>query len=188
MTGLVLAAVSWLAVPDGSRAFVDNIRQIVAYGGEAFWNKHSPRAFWAMLLTSPTEDKKPLVVALAAVCSLAGIVAAWWVKQRSGAPVAVMFPVAVFLSLWATPHALIYEWALLIAAAVVLWENRPASRDVWVCLFALAWLALTVSTTFAYLQIEKLKLPISLQVSVPVLGAVGWLAARELARSREAQT
>ena len=40
---------------------------------------------------------------------------------RTGAPVTVMFPVAVFLSLWASPHALVYEWALLVAAAVVLW-------------------------------------------------------------------
>jgi hypothetical protein len=97
-----------------------------------------------------------------------------------------MFPVAVFLSLWASPHALIYEWALLIAVAVVLWERFPASRDVWQCLFALAWVALAVSTSLARMQ-QSDKWPVVLQVGVPVLGLVGWFAARELARSSEAQ-
>ena len=98
-----------------------------------------------------------------------------------------MFPVAVFLSLWASPHALIYEWALLVAAAIVLWERFPERRDAWLCLFALAWLALAVSTVAAKVQIDR-QWPVALQPSVPVLGVVGWLAARELmARSPDEQ-
>ena len=58
-----------------------------------------------------------------------------------------MFPVAVFLSLWASPHALVYEWALLIAVAVVLWTDFPDSRDAWLSLFALAWVGLAVRNT-----------------------------------------
>jgi alpha-1,2-mannosyltransferase len=185
VTGLLLAAVSWGVVPDSSRAFVENIRGIVGFGGEAFWNKHSPRAFWALLFTHPTDDKHPVVLALVAVCALASIGIAWWVKQRTGAPVAVMFPVAVFLSLWASPHALIYEWTLLVAAAVVLWERLPASRDVWLCLFGLAWIVLEISTPLAKVQIDG-KLPVVVQVSVPLLGLVGWLTAKELVRSRGA--
>src|SRR5262245_30895851 len=185
VTGGILAAVSWLAVPEGSQAFVDNIRTIASFTGEGFWNKHSPRAFWALLLTHPADDRQPAIIALAAICSLAGIAVAWWVKQRTGAPVAVMFPVAVFLSLWASPHALIYEWTLAFAAAVVLWERFPASRDVWLSLFALSWLVLTISTTLAFVQIRQ-GFPVVVQLSVPVLGVVGWLCAKELARSREA--
>ncbi|MCI0701219.1 MAG: hypothetical protein L0241_09080, partial [Planctomycetia bacterium] len=129
----------------------------------------------------------PVIIALAAVCSLAGIAVAWWVKQKTGAPVAVMFPIAVFLSLWASPHALVYEWALLVAVGVVLWERFPASRNVWLCLFALAWLVLTISTPLAQAQIRA-ELPVVVQVSVPVLGLVGWLGAKELARSRDTHT
>jgi alpha-1,2-mannosyltransferase len=193
VTGGVLAAVSWLVVPEGSRAFADSLGKIAAFGGEGFWNKHSPRAFWALLLMSPpgeqlqVNDKHPVVIALAGVCSLAGIAVAWWVKQRTGAPVAVMFPVAVFLSLWASPHALIYEWTLAVAAAVVLWERFPASRDVWLPLFVLVWLVLAVGTPLAAVQIRK-ELPVIVQFSVPMLGLVGWLGAWELARSFEAQS
>lgn len=179
VTGLALAAVSWVALPDASRAFVESLRDNAKYGGENMWNKHTPKAFAEMLV----PDVPAVAWAVALLCSGAGVVMAWWVARRTGAPVAVMFPVAVFLSLWASPHALIYEWALLVAAGVVLWERFPQRRDTWLCLFALAWLVLTVSTVVAKVQID-LNLPFAVQVSVPVLGMVGYRAARELADDR----
>jgi hypothetical protein len=177
VTGLSLAAVSWLALPEASEAFVTSLSQNVGYEREGMWNKHTPRAFFALLLPGSPEVSWLLTGAVA----LASIAVAWWVARRSGAPVAVMFPVAVFLSLWASPHALVYEWALLLAAALVLWERLPEHRDSWLCLFALAWVALAISTPLALAQIKYL--PVAVQVSVPLLGVVGWLAARELART-----
>jgi len=180
-TGAALAAVSWIILPDASWAFVETLEQNAAYGGEEGWNKHSPRAFWTLLLP---EAQPASIWSLAASCSLAGIVGAAWVARRTGAPVAVMFPVAVFLSLWASPHALIYEWALLVPAAVVLWNEFSQRRDVWLCLFVLAWAALTVSTTLTLVEIRYLRPPVVVQVSIPVMGVVGWLAMRELGRVR----
>ncbi len=182
VTGFALAAVSWLVVPDGSRSFVLTLRANAGFGEFGTWNVVNPKAFFALLLPGLPEVYWPLAVA----CSFVGIALAWRVKQKTGAPVAVMFPVAVYLSLWASPHALVYEWALLIAAAVVLWERSPASRDVWLCLFALTWVALAVSTPLARMQ-QMSGLPVVLQVGVPVLGLIGWLAAREFARSFGAQ-
>jgi alpha-1,2-mannosyltransferase len=176
VTGGVLAAVSWIAVPGASQAFVDTLRANIAYGGENAWNLHSPRAFWRMLL----PGAGPAVIwALTAACALAAIGVAAWVARRTGAPVAVMFPVAVFLSLWVSPHTLIYEWALLILAAVVLWEQFPERRNAWLCVFAPAWAALAVSTPLSLLQIKFLQLPVVVQVSIPVMGFVGWRVARE---------
>jgi alpha-1,2-mannosyltransferase len=182
VTGCVLAAVSWLAVPDGSRSFVLTLRANAGFAEFGMWNVVNPKAFFALLLPGVPEAYLPL----AGLCSLAGVVTAWRVKRVTGAPVAVMFPVAVFLSLWASPHALIYEWALLIAAAVVLWDRLPDSRDVWLCLFSLAWVALAISTPLAKSQIAA-GWPIAIQVAVPALGLVGYLAARELARAIEAR-
>jgi alpha-1,2-mannosyltransferase len=101
-----------------------------------------------------------------------------------------MFPVAVCLSLWASPHALIYEWALLIAVGVVLWKRYSSHRDAWLCLFLLAWIGLTTSTPLALVQIRFLHWPSVVQISIPILGVVGWLGARELlaARSSEEQS
>jgi hypothetical protein len=187
VTGAVLAAVSWVALPKVSRAFVDSLGANVGYRGENLWNKHSPRAFWALILPldEPASENEvnPVILGLAAACALAGVGVAAWVARRTGGPVEVMLPLAVFLSLWASPHALVYEWALLVAAAVVLWERFPDRRDAWLTLFALAWLVLGTSTTLAKLQIDR-HWPVVLQYSVPVLGVVGWLTAQELARPR----
>lgn len=177
VTGLSLAAMSWLALPEASQAFVDTLRSNVGFGGEGMWNKHTPRAFFEMLLPGRPDVYWPLALIVSAVC----VAVAGWVAHRSGAPVAVMFPVAVFLSLWASPHALIYEWALVVAAAVVLWERFPHHRDAWLCLFTLAWVVLAVSTPLALVQIKHL--PVAVQVSVPVLGVVGWRSVRELMRN-----
>lgn len=181
VTGAALAAVSWLALPGASRAFVDTLEANATYGGEKMWNKESPRAFWTLLLPGATSA---VVWGLTLASGAAGIVAAWWVARRTGAAVAGMFPVAVFLSLWVSPHALIYEWALLVPAAVVLWERFPERRDAWLCLFAAAWLVLAVSTPLAKVQLDYLHPPAVVQVAVPVMGLVGWLVARELAASR----
>lgn len=175
--GAVLAAVGWLAVPDGSRAFVETLASNVGYGGENGWNKQSPRAFWTLLLPdAPT----PVTWALTGATAAAGLGVAAWVARRTGAPVAVMFPVAVFLSLWLSPHALIYEWAVLVPAAVVLWRRFPGRRDAWLCLLAVAWLVLMVSTPLALVQIRYLHPPAVVQVAVPVMGWVSWRVAREL--------
>jgi hypothetical protein len=181
-TGAVLAAISWTMVPDGSRAFVETLRTNAGFAEFGMWNVVNPKAFFALLLPGLPELYWPL----AGLCSLAGVAVAWRVLRKTGAPVAVMFPVAVFLSLWASPHALVYEWALLVAAAVVLWDRFPGSRDAWLCLFTLTWLALAVSTPLAKSQIDA-KLPVAVQLAVPVLGLVGWLAARELERTAGAQ-
>jgi hypothetical protein len=181
-TGCALAAVSYLAVPNGSKAFVQTLRSNAGFAEFGMWNVMNPKAFFALLFPGLPQVYWPL----AAACSLAGVLLAWRLARRTGAPVAGMFPAAVFLSLWASPHALVYEWALLVAAAVVLWEKFPESRDAWLCVFALAWLALAVSVPLAKNQIAA-GWRVVVQIGVPVLGLAGWLAARELARSPEAQ-
>jgi hypothetical protein len=93
-----------------------------------------------------------------------------------------MFPVAVFLTLWLSPHTLIYEWALLIPAAVVLWDRLPSRRLTWLAVFAVAWVALTVSTAAVQGQVRFLKLPVAVQPSIPLLGYVGFRVFRELGR------
>jgi hypothetical protein len=182
LTGCALAAASWLLVPDGSRSFVLTLRENAGFAEFGMWNVLTPKAFFSMLL--PGAPVLPLV--LAALCSVAAIALMWNMKRRTGAPVAVMFPAAVFLSLWASPHALVYEWALLVAAAVVLWDRVPESRDAWLCLFALVWVGLAISTPLAKSQFAAGGSEV-VQVGVPMLGLAGWLTTRELARSAGAQ-
>src|SRR6185437_7243081 len=178
VTGAILAAISWIALPEASWAFVDSLQANLAYGGEAGWNKQSPRAFWFLLL----PEASSLVIGLLTLAStLPFIAAAMWLAWRTGAPVASMFPVAIFLSLWVSPHTLIYEWALLVPAAIVLWERFPERRDAWLCMFVAAWLALVSSTPLTKALIDYAESRIVVQFSVPVMGAIGWIAMRILA-------
>jgi alpha-1,2-mannosyltransferase len=181
VTGVVLAAVSWVALPEASLAFVESLGKNVTFAGERMWNKHAPRAFFEMIAPGlPTGVYWGLAIVVSALC----VWIAWRVRRQTGAPLAAMFPVAIFLSLYASPHALIYEWALAFAAGLVLWERYPAGREVWLCLFALSWVVLTASTPLALVQERFLHLPAVVQISVPVMGVVGWLAARELMAAR----
>lgn len=178
VTGAVLAAISWIILPDASRAFVDSLQANLTYGGEKGWNKESPRAFWSLLL--PQADG--WIITLLTVASvLPLLMAAVQVSRRTASATDAMFPTAVFLSLWVSPHALIYEWSLLVPAAIVLWQRVPDRRDVWLVLFTVAWIALAISTTLAKGQIDYLQPPFVVQIAVPVMGVVGWRAMRELA-------
>lgn len=176
-SGAILAAISWLGMPDASQAFVDSLRANLGYGGEKGWNKESPRAFWALLLPGASSGT---IWALTAATAAPLIALAWRVSRRSGAEVASMFPVAVFLTLWVSPHSLIYEWAILVPAAIVLWERFPANRDAWLPWFTAAWLVLAASTPLAKAQIDWLKPPGTLQIAIPVMGVVGWVVMRKL--------
>jgi len=180
VTGGVLAAISWIALPDASWAFVDSLQANLGYGGEKGWNKESPRAFWMLLFPGASSAG---VWSLTAAVVLPMIAAAWRVSKRTGAEVATMFPVAVLLTLWVSPHTLIYEWALLVPAAIVLWERFPEKRDMWLVLFAATWLVLASSTPLAKVQIDYLKLPGVVQIAVPVMGVVGCLAMKNLQSS-----
>jgi alpha-1,2-mannosyltransferase len=181
VTGLALAALSWGALPEASQAFVDSLHGNVQFTGEKMWNKHTPKAFFEMLLPGFPAG---VYWALAGVVSAVCIAVAWRVGRSTGAPVAVMFPVAVFLSFYASPHALIYEWTLVVAAGIVLWELFPERRDVWLCLFAVVWVVLAASTPLSFVQEKFPALPCVVQISVPVMGIVGWRVARELMRAR----
>lgn len=174
--GAALAAICWGALPTASWAYVENRLAIWGFRGFGLWNVHTPKAFFELLL----PDFSVVSWLLALVVSGISVGIAWRISRRSHASVATMFPVAIFLSLFASPHALIYEWALLIAAGVVLWNRYPTHRDAWLCLFVLTWIGLTVSTPLALVQIRYLELPRVVQVSIPIMGVVGLLGAREL--------
>ena len=187
-----LAAVSWGALPEASQAFVGFASGNVGSRGERMWNKHTPRAFFELLAPGPVP-RGSLLGGLRArvVCSRPAIVVAWRVKQRTGAPVAVMFPVAVFLSLWASPHALIYEWALLFRGGRGALGTIPGiARCVALPLCARLGGAGGRARRFRSCRRSSGDFRSVVQFSVPVMALVGWLGARELmlARSAEAQS
>jgi hypothetical protein len=79
---------------------------------------------------------------------------------------AALFAGAICATLWISPHAMIYDWAILLAPAVLLWEALPAQRAEWQWLYALIWLVTFVGGPLTLAQLRWL--PGALQISVPV--------------------
>ena len=94
-------------------------------------------------------DDKSVGNVVGLVCGLLSVALFifFWSRRHNDLP--VMFAAAVFLTLWASPHTMIYEWTLAIIPAVLLWDRVPEKRQEWLIMFSVAWIALFVSTPLA---------------------------------------
>jgi len=92
----------------------------------------------------------------------------FWRRHRDRFP--LTFAAAVALTLWITPHAMIYDWAVLLIPAILLWEEVPEGRGRWRALYALVWLATFLGDPLTYGQWRWFHRAV--QVTVPVLGFV----------------
>jgi hypothetical protein len=146
--------------------------------GFPLWHAHTPREFWLLLMPGIPA----LSDALALLSTGAGIVVfiLFWRKLRCEP--ALLFAGAICLTLWITPHAMIYDWSILLIPAVLLWEKRPDCRGLWKVLFALIWAATFLSGPLTRAQLKIL--PFAVQVSIPVLLFALYNAYRNLVISR----
>ena len=175
-TGVLLLVATALFIPDAGRRFVEDFGPILRmHSAGTMHQLHSTQGFWVLLLPGHAEAAK----LLSAVCSLFGVAALVVVWRRFREDVSIAFAVAVLLTLWISPYAMIYDWSILLIPATLLWRHVPAERPRWRVLFAALWLVSFVSGPLVRGQ-EKV-LPFAVQISVPVLAAVavvGWMGLR----------
>jgi hypothetical protein len=120
---------------------------------------------------------------IAIVIGLAAIAVFAWLYWRRGDDLPVMFGGAVFLTLIAGPHVLIYEWMLLAIPGLLWireWGDRP---NTWFVLYACAWGVLFFCTDLNGIILTWV--PMTVQWSVPVLLGVGWYAVVLLSKPRK---
>jgi alpha-1,2-mannosyltransferase len=187
-TGLILLAVSYAVVPAETDLFIRKLPEIARYDAFHFYNLHNPKAFFTLWTY---DDKKAgnLLGLEFLLAASAGFVL-FWRRHRDNLP--IMFAAAVFLTLWASPHTMIYEWTLVLIPAVLLWDRVPERRDDWRVIFAVAWIVLFVSTPLAKFLFEWTMFPETgagwaVQLSVPVMGVLGVWAARVLGRREQVE-
>ncbi len=178
MSGLILTLGSFPFIPEVWTGFYQSLSGNVKYADFEQFKMHNPLAFWRLLIPNATFWHWPL----AGLCSLLAIL--WFVTvwRRHRRNLEIMVGAVVFVTLWGSPHALIYEWAVLGVTAVLWWKpmaGDPAARFV---LYGTAWLAMFVSTHFAELQVNTTGQAV--QVSIPIMAAVGVFALRFLPRDR----
>ena len=184
VTGAVLVGASYPLVPDAWAEFVHGLGANVRFDNFEWWKAHGPRAFWRLLL--PGEGLGPLRTGLTLLTVAAGLAAFVQVWRARRDDTAVLFGAAVALTLWASPHVMIYEWAVAVVPAVLWWERVPHARPAWVVLFAAMWVAFFTATDMSrgvdWAERHWLGRadPVLFQYSVPVAGWVGWRASRLL--------
>jgi hypothetical protein len=186
--GAALTGGSWLIVPEAWDGFVGTLGSNAAYESFDWWKMHNPRAFWRLLLPEPVVLQsvrgiditlQALLWFLSAAAGVGVFVRLWW-RQWENLP--VMFGGAVLLTLWASPHTMIYEWTLALVPAVLWWTHTPRHRSAWVVLYAVVWVALLTATDVGRAQawVTRTKLgfdpAVVIQYSVPAIGWAGWRA------------
>jgi len=198
-TVAILSAGSYALLPTAWEQFLATLPANSKFDSFEWWKNHTPRAFARLLF--PSTVRTPWEGRVTVAAALLGV--AWFVRIRRTHrhDLRAMFAAMILLMLWASPHALIYEWAIAFAAGYLLWERAPDRRK-WVIPLAAMWFALLVSTHFCQLQVwlwSKLdpersqavwephpdgNVVILLQVSVPTAVWFGGAALKLLRRER----
>lgn len=176
LSGLLLTLGTFPFIPEVWDGFVASLTRNAKYADFEQFKMHNPLAFWRLLVPDATRWHWPLAVA----CS--GLAIIWFVRvwQKHRRDLAVMFGAVAFVTLWGSPHALIYEWSVLGVTAVLWWKKLEGDPPARFLLFGTAWLALFLSTHFAELQVNNTGRAV--QVSIPLLAAVGVFALKFLPR------
>ncbi len=168
--GGVLAALCFLLLPEASWAYVDFARTVLpnlpSWQEFPLWHLHTVRGFWRLLLPMAPRVGDGLTLIAAALGLWSFFL---WERRFRGNP-PLVFGAAIALTLWLTPHAMIYDWALLLIPAIFLWETLPQARDRWRMFFAVLWIAALLSGPLTVAQLRVL--PVAVQVSVPLLALV----------------
>ncbi len=165
LTGAALTGGSYAVIPEAWAGFAGTLADNANYSDFDWWKAPGPRAFWRLLL-GPGRPATALWL-LSAATGLWGFVRVWRANRDD---VPVVFAAAVLLTLWASPHAMIYDWAVVAVPAVLL-AGRPGLR--WP--FAVGWAALAVGTEVGMWQAKLWGEPV-VQLSAAALAWAGWRA------------
>lgn len=168
--GTILAGLCFWLLPGASRSYIDLARNYLPgmMYREQFpvWHMHSLRGFWFLLLPGQTW----LIEGLSLLLSVAGVAAYIYFWRLKRHDVTSVFAGAMCLTIWITPHAMIYDWSILLIPAILFWQEFRALQPLWKSLYFLIWLSTFLSGPLTVLQLKIL--PVAIQISVPTLFVV----------------
>lgn len=165
--GSVLTGVCFWLLPDASLAYIGVVRdflpKMIYQDQFPLWHMHSLRGFWELLFPGNVW----LVEGISLLLSAAGIIAFiyFWRSQKNNKR--LLYAGAICLTIWITPHAMIYDWSILLIPAIIFWQEFPDMKPFFKSVFALIWLATFLSGPVTYLQLKVL--PVAVQLSIPAL-------------------
>jgi hypothetical protein len=162
----VLISLTFILLPEASRQYfqlaTDFLPGMIYQDQFPLYHLHALRGFWALLF--PGMDW--LAESLSGLLSLVGLgfFIRFVISKRNHLP--LCFSAAIAFTIFITPHAMIYDWALLIIPAILVWQEMPEHTHYWKVIFAIVWLVTLVSGPLTYLQLRVI--PAAIQISIPV--------------------
>jgi alpha-1,2-mannosyltransferase len=158
---------SYFVIPDAWTAFIASVKENAAFDRMDWWKHVTPRAFWRLLFGSHN-----VVGPLSIVTAVLGV--GWFavVWKRTKGELDSCFGAAVALTLWATPHALIYEWLLFVIPAVLWWKSLLHVRARMMVSFAVMFILSLLGPPLA--QFQLVQFGYAMHPSVLMFGWIGW--------------
>ena len=156
---------SYLVIPDAWTAFVASVKENAAFDQMDWWKHVTPRGFWRLLF-GPHDAVGPLSITTA-VLGIGWFAVVW---KRAKSELEPCFGAVIALMLWATPHALIYEWLLLAIPAVLWWKSLPQARSRMVVAFTVIFVASLLGPPLTQFQLGQFGYAVH-----PCVLAFGWI-------------
>ncbi|MBN1305303.1 MAG: DUF2029 domain-containing protein [Anaerolineales bacterium] len=175
---LVLIGLGLLFLPQASLDYLKISREVLPemiwLPDFPIWHVHTVRGFFRLLF----PGIRVLADVVSLLLTLPAIVFYYLFLRRYPGRDDLYFSGAILMMMWITPHAMVYEWSVLLIPAVLLWRAVPEMRDTWRPLFLLMWLATFLSTALTNLQLALFSA--AFQVTIPVFAYVLFVVYRSL--------
>src|SRR5262249_46648551 len=137
------------------------------------WNMHSLYSFFTLLL--PGNPPAARVVGL--VTSIAVVALVRRLQPGYGPDtLPAWYATALWGTVLASPHLFLYDVSVLVLAGLILWPARR-DRDLWLGGLAIVWGTLLFSGPVT--RALQSSVGAAVQISVPVLAAVGYTLLRD---------
>ena len=156
---------------------VPYFKKLIYLPGFPVWHEMAPVAFWFYLFRRFPQAVTVLSWAVKLIA-----LAAWikiYIKQKKNEE--ALFAASIILVFWITPHAMIYEWSVLLIPAALLWKAWPQKRKALRGIYALVWAAPLLSAPLNLLQ--QSLCPVVLHFGVLIWGLASVLLYRMALRA-----
>ncbi len=164
--GCILAGLTFIFLPEAAIDYLHLVRDFLPgmIYGEQFplYHLHALRGFLVLLLPGQIW----LVELVSIIVSITGLIFYLRILKSVRNEPKLQFVAAICFTIFITPHAMIYDWVLLLIPAVLLWQAYPELKQYWKVVFAGIWLVSLLSGPLTYLQLKFL--PVAVQISVPI--------------------
>jgi alpha-1,2-mannosyltransferase len=165
--GAILAGLCFWLLPEASRSYIYLARNFLP--GMIYQDQfpllhlHSLRGFWILLF----PGNRLLVEGLSFILTILGLLVFFFYWKKNRTQPDLLFAGAICLTIWITPHAMIYDWSILLIPAILYWQKLHEIRPLLKTMFALVWIATFLSGPLTLAQLKII--PVAIQISVPIL-------------------